>query len=206
MSWNPWFPNCSLTHALLDFGVIADVSATLQTVLTNGLAPLGSVAEVHDLQGNISTLPARLTLFLYETSEDPSARNRPRVRDIPPPDITIRKPHMALVLRYLLTPWSGDRLTDHRILGRAMQVLYDNAILAGAVLQGGLAGTDQAIKITLSPLSLEERARVWYSVQRPYRLSVSYEVRVVNLVTETFERAAPVSNRSLDYQAPEAQA
>ena len=47
---------------------------------------------------------------------------------------------MALLLRYMLTPWSGDRLTDHKLLGRTFQVLYDGAILSGPQLQGGLAG------------------------------------------------------------------
>jgi hypothetical protein len=106
---------------------------------------------------------------------------------------------MALLLRYLLTPWGGDRLTEHRMLGRVMQVLYDNAILSGSVLQGNLVGTDQALKITLSPLTLEERSRVWFAVQRPYRLSASYEVRVVNLDTETLEQFRPVNRRSLEF-------
>jgi hypothetical protein len=190
-----------------DFSVISAVSETLQTVLTNALSTLGPppspIAQVHDLQGTISTNPAQLTIFLFDLGEDPSARNRPRVRGITPPNVTLTKPPMALLLRYLLTPWSGDRLTDHLILGRVMQVLYDGAILSGPDLRGNLANTDQALKITLAPLSLEERTRVWHSVQRPYRLSISYEVRVVNLDSERIEQATPVSRRSLDYAAPE---
>jgi hypothetical protein len=187
---------------LLDSGVIADVSDTLRAHLSSSLAPLGAVAELHDLQGNIATNPARLTLFLYEASEDPSARNRPRVRAVVPPDVLVAKPPMALLLKYLLTPWSGSRLTDHRILGRTLQVLYDGAILSGTLLQGGLSGTDQALKVTLSSLSLEERTRVWYSVQKPYRLSVAYEVRVVNLVSTVLEAARPISQRSLAFAEP----
>ncbi len=125
---------------MLDFSVIAATSETLQTVLTNALSTLAPVqppiAELHDLQGTISTNPARLTIFLFDAAEDASARNRPRVRGIAPPDLTLKKPPMALLLHYLLTPWSGDRLTDHMILGRAMQVLYDGAIFSGTDLQG----------------------------------------------------------------------
>jgi Pvc16 N-terminal domain len=194
-----------------DSGVIAAVSETLQTVLTTALSTLqpapAPVAEVHDLQGTISTNPARLTLFLFEVGEDPSARNRPRVRGSTSsngtPNVTLQKPPMALLLRYLLTPWGGDRLTEHRMLGRAMQVLYDHAILSGPDLLGNLAGTDQALKITLSPLTLDERSRVWFAVERPYRLSASYEVRVVNLDSETVEQFTPVTRRTLDAAAPE---
>lgn len=186
-----------------DYSVIAAASETLQSVLTNGLSSLkpapAPVAELHDLQGNISTSPARLTIFLFDASEDPSARNRPKVRGIGQSDLTQKKPPMALLLRYLLTPWSGNRLTDHTILGRAMQVLYDGAILSGPDLLGSLKNTDQALKVTLAPLNLEDRTRVWHSVQKPYRLSVSYEVRVVNLDTEKEEHLPSVKRRSLDY-------
>jgi hypothetical protein len=191
-----------------DFGVIADVSATLQSVLTNALSvlqpPPAPVAQVHDLQGTIPTNPARLTIFLYEVVEDPSARNRPRVKGVVPPDVTLQKPPMALILRYMLTPWSGDRLTDHRILGRAMQVLYDAAIISGPQLVGTtLAGTDATIKVTLELITLEDRARVWYSVQQPYRLSVNYEVRLVNLDPISLKSIKQVRDRSLDLATPE---
>lgn len=190
-----------------DSGVIAAVSETLQTVLTEALSTLqpdpAPVAEVHDLQGTISTNPARLTLFLFEVGEDPSARNHPRVRGSAPPNVTVQKPPMALLLRYLLTPWGGDRPTEHRILGRVMQVLYDNAILSGPALLGNLKDTDQALKITLSPLTLDERSRVWFAVQRPYRLSASYEVRVVKLDSETVAQFTPVNRRSLEFASLE---
>jgi len=195
-----------------DYTVIADVSSTLKSVLEDAYKPLDPAAppvvEISDLQGNISTNPARMTLFLFETVEDPSARNRPKVRVIPPPppgtSVAMRKPPMALLLRYMLTPWSGDRLTDHKLVGRTLQVLYDGAVMSGTQLQGGLKGTDQALKVTLSPLTLEERARVWYAIEKPYRLSLTYEVRVVNLDAELVELISPVSERNVRYLGPEA--
>lgn len=190
-----------------DFEVIAAVSDTLQTVLTDALSTLvptpTPIARVHDLQDPIPTSPAHLTIFLFEVGEDPSARNRPRVRSVTPPDVTLQKPPMALLLRYLMTPFSGDRLTDHKILGRVLQVLYDESILSGTVLRGVLADTDQAIKLTLSPLSIEERTRVWHAVQKPYRLSISYEVRVINLDATKFDQITPVANRLVDFGVPE---
>ena len=184
-----------------DSAVIADVSSTMQSVLTNAfriLLPAPTpVAEIHDLQGTISTAPARMTIFLFEVVEDASLRNRPPRRSVVPPDLTAVRPPMPLILRYLLTPWSGDRLTDHRIIGRALQVLYDGAILSGPQLQGGLVGTSEAIKLKLAPLTLEERTRVWHAVQRPYRLSVTYDVRVINIDSNANEVRTPVQSRNL---------
>lgn len=167
--------------------------------------PNPPVVAIHDLQGVIQQAPPTLTLFLFDVAEDPSARNRARIRDVVPPDLTIRKPPLALMLRYLITPWGGDRDTEHKILGRVMQTLYDDAIISGTQLAGtpppnGLAGSDQALKITPATLTLDERSRVWFSVQKPYRLSVAYEVRVVNLDSAIADPQRPVGNRQLDYE------
>lgn len=187
-----------------DSSVIADVSQTLQTVLTNAfstLSPGPPVAEVHDLQGTISTTPARMTIFLFEAVEDPTLRNQRRPREIVPPNIAQRRPQVPLILRYLLTPWSGDRATDHRLLGRALQTLHDDAILSGPQLLGGLAGTSEALKLKLAPLTLEEQTRVWHAVQRPYRLSLTYEVRVIRIDSDDVSVGPPVRSRTLDVAA-----
>ena len=83
----------------------------------------------------------KLTVFLYEIAEDPTSRNRPPVRSLPPDAPTTRKPPMALLLRYLITPWGGDQLTQHRMIGRALQAFYDDAILDGEELTGSLAAS-----------------------------------------------------------------
>lgn len=181
-----------------DFGVVASVSETLKAVLSDAVNSLGASAEIHDLQGPIPTDPARLTVFLFEIAEDYSARNKPRVRGMSGSSVTLTKPPMALVLRYLITAWAGDRLTEHKLLGRAMLSLYDGAIVSGPDLQGtSLTNTHEALKITLAPLTLEERTRVWFALTRAYRLSLSYEVRVVNVDSEIAEQRRAVGDRTI---------
>jgi hypothetical protein len=188
-----------------DYSVIADVSETLQSVLTDAFTTLGPqppVAEVHDLSGQISTNPARLTLFLFEIAEDASLRNRPPVQGIAAPGLTLQKPPMPLLLRYMMTPWSGDRVTDHRILGRTLQTLYDDAIISGPSLLGGLANTSEALKVKLVPLELEDRSRVWHAIQRPYRISLIYEVRVIHLDSTEIDTRPPINARQLNSSTP----
>ena len=184
---------------MADFGVVSDVSATLVAALDDQLGTLvpPARAELNDLAGAV---PAGLvlTVTLYEILEDPPSRNRPPVREVNGAAVITRKPPMALLLRYLLTPWGGDQPTEQRIVGRAMQVLYDDAILDGAQLRDGLRGSADTLKVTLAPLTLEERTRVWWAIQKPYRLSLNYEVRVVNLDALAQQRAAPVQSRTLD--------
>jgi len=185
------------SERLADFRVISDVSRTLERLLNQPLVPLGAGAQLHDLGTPVANNPPVLTIFLYEVSEDAASRNRlDRRRVVAPDAIEVTRAPMALLLKYLITPWSGDAATDHRILGRAMQVLYDNAIIAGAQLLGVLAPSGDSLKVSITPLSMEERTRVWYAVQRTYRLSAAYEVRVVNLDSQRVRTQPPVIEQS----------
>jgi hypothetical protein len=169
-----------------DFGVVADVSTIIVNTLNRALDTLGGGGEspraiLSDLLDTPQTPPATLTVFLYEIAEDPTSRNRPPVRSLPPDPPTTRKPPMALLLRYLITPWGGSQETQHQMIGRALQTFYDDAIWAGEELTGGLAGGTDALHFTLTPLTLDQKSWIWYAIQKPYRLSLNYEVRVVNL-------------------------
>lgn len=167
-----------------DFGVVADVSTIIVdrlTVALAGLTPGPPIAELNDLSEQVQVDRPKLTVFLYEIAEDPTSRNRPPVRSLPPDQPTSRKPPMALLLRYLITPWGGGPVTQQQMIGRALQVFYDDAIWSGDELTGSLAGTTDVLQFTLTPLTLDQKSWIWYAIQKPYRLSLNYEVRVVNL-------------------------
>jgi len=185
-----------------DFGVVADVSSIIVGRLNRALAGVSPgedlYAELHDLSKPVQTDTAKLTVFLYEIAEDPTSRNRPPVRSLPPDPPTRRKPPMALLLRYLVTPWGGDQLTQHRMIGRALQSLYDDAILDGEELTGSLAGGLDALHVTLTPLTLDQKSWVWYAIQQPYRLSLNYEIRVVNLDSLDVSQLQLVRSRELN--------
>jgi hypothetical protein len=188
-----------------DSNVIGDVSLTIQALLHDALVILDPqfFVEVSDLQGVISTSPQHLTIFLFEVVEDPSAKNRPEVREVDNQNRTfIKKPPAALLLRYMFTPWSGDRITDQRIVGKVIETLYENGNIGGPKLKGGLVNSDVVLNVNMAPITLEDRARVWYSVQKPYRLSLTYEVRVVRIDSTTRRRASPVISRTIEPQSP----
>jgi hypothetical protein len=102
----------------------------------------------------------------------------------------------------MVTAWAGDRDSEQRFLGRVLQVLYDDAILDGLQLAGVLAGTSAALHVSLAPIDIEDRSRVWSAIRRTYRLSVNYEVRVLNIDAETETTNAPVRERDLRLGVP----
>ena len=185
---------------MADYAVISDVSTSLVTLLDQELRkpPLNARALLDDLSG---TAPAALTLTvtLYEILEDAPSRNRPRPQQPAGTAVISTKPPMALRLHYLLTPWGGDsgyRAADPGA-GHA-GALRRRDPRAGPTLLGGLQGSADTLKITLIPLTLEDRSRVWYAIQKSYRLSVNYEVRVVNLDATAELRDEVVQSRALD--------
>lgn len=192
-------------------GVISEVSQTLINALDTAMGSLfpapAPQAVLHDLQGNISTNPATLAVLLYEVNEDSTTRNRPTQVAQVPGGRVLRKPPMTLVLRYLIAPYAGDRATEQQMLGRTMQVLYDNSIFSGPDLRGtpapgGLVGSADILSVTLDPLSVDERSRIWYAIQKPYRLSVCYQIRVANIDPSLERPTSLVRSRNIDPAVP----
>lgn len=179
---------------------IAAVSETLEARLVAGLASLGPpspVVRLDDLTSPIPRDPPTVTMFLYDIAEESTARNRPKPTRVVAGQILTRKPPLPLRLMYMMTAWGGSRLTEQRMIGRVLQVLHDDAILAGTELRGALAGTAVELRVSLLPLTLEDRARVWFAISKSYRLSVNYEIRVVDVDAETELQSTPVTERRL---------
>lgn len=179
--------------------VIAAASATLEARLTSAVAAFAPAVTVslHDLVVLPPSDPPTVSLFLYQILEEPTTRNRPRTTRIVNGVARTLKQPLGLVLQYMVTAWAGGRDTEQRILGRVLQDLYDDAVLDGVELAGVLAGTAARLHVSLSPIGLEDRARVWSSIGHPYRLSINYDVRVADLDPVTEVVAAPVRERDL---------
>ena len=177
--------------------VISAVSATLEQRLRVALGTLWSapIVTLHDLVTAVTTDSPTVTLFLYQVVEDPSVRNRAKTSRVVNGDLKVLKQPLGLCLHYMVTAWAGDRHTEQRMLGRVLQEFYDDQILDGLELTGVLAGTPAKLHLRLAPMELEDRARVWSAIGQTYRLSVNYEVRVVNIDALTETSAAPVRER-----------
>jgi len=89
----------------------------------------------------------------------------------------------------------NDAETEQLLLGKVLQVFYDQPILRGNALQGDLDPTTVELRVLLETLSLEEITRVWYALssETGYQLSVSYEVQVIEIDSNLeLEQVTPV--------------
>lgn len=103
------------------------------------------------------------------------------------------KAPLALTLHYLLTAYGKDNddLLSHGLLGRAMSLLHDYAILAPATITAAisslatqLGGSDLAtqierVRVTMQVLSIDEMSKLWTMFQAKFRVSAVYTVSVV---------------------------
>lgn len=127
----------------------------------------------------------RINLFLYKVYENTSLRNMDWLVKKSDPTKLIPPP-LSLNLFYLMTPYAKNdqqtgNSTTHEILGDAMRIFYTNSIVPEQYLKEGLKDAREQIKIMLNSLDLEELSKVWSTFSEPFRLSVPYEVSVVQL-------------------------
>jgi hypothetical protein len=181
----------------VSYAAINDVTRGLRMLLHSQLVRVSSTAVVSLLPPG-DTLPevSGVNLYLYRATESPFARNQPWPGDRTTPPSN--QPALGLQLHYLLTPLGtrpDNAVSDagddaHTMLGLAMLTLHENAILndvhvpgfdADSVLPSYLLNGYDPIKIMLSPVGLEELSKIWATINQPYRLSVAYEVSLVQI-------------------------
>lgn len=190
---------------MANYTAIAEVSQTLVTVLTDGLSALHTTVRMDDLQATPSTANL-LTLFLFQIREDGHSRNRPVEVRPQGNKAIIQRPPLALCVHYMLTPWAAQQEDNQRILGQAMQTLHDSAITTGPVLSGSLKQANESLHLALVPLSLEDQLRVWNGLNKPYRLSLHYEVRVVRIASKLEEERSTARTRGISPAQPHPEA
>ena len=88
-------------------------------------------------------------------------------------------------------PETGN-VTAHELLGEAMRVFYANPVVPQNYLVDGLKAAREELRIIQNTLDLEELSRVWSTFTQPFRLSILYQISVVqiDLLAES-ERAMP---------------
>ena len=191
-----------------DYKVVGAVDATLRALLWSRMQNDSDITSIIGTEQQISfeppfkivqdadPTPVSLSVFLYRVSENGDMKNRPLQRIN---NGLLRYPPLSLNLFYLLTPLTNTADNDHMLLSKAMHILYDNAVVKGSELQGGLADAAEELRIILNPMSLEDSSKLWSSFMRPFRLSVCYEVKVIYIDSEREQETGTVLRKRLEF-------
>ncbi|WP_299210375.1 Pvc16 family protein [uncultured Tateyamaria sp.] len=199
------------------------ISAVTQLMkdLINDAMINGNISQVLGSDFTVTALPpnrvvsensadqaTQLNLFLYRVSPNAALRNsdmptRNRAGDL------VCRPRLALDLHYILTAVSAEELHAEILLGYAMQLFHEQAMLPREVIREALnlaiidqilppedfdpiraselADQVEMIKITPRTLSMDDMSKLWTAFQASYRTTVAYDVSVVLI-----ERELPV--------------
>lgn len=163
---------------------IGMVSESLRNML-EGEMTLSPLPDVTVLTPDEVTGSSSVNLFLYKVMENPVLKNLDwQVKPGSPNKLV--PPPLSLSIFYLLTAYGGnDPLTGnaatHGMLGDAMRVFYENPIVPQKYLSTPLKGSREEIRIILNTLDMDELGKVWATFSKAFRLSVLYEVSVVQL-------------------------
>ena len=189
---------------------IAATTLTLQAILQSGIVSDPADADLTDT--TVTILPPdkargnnnanQLNLFLYQILPNAAWRNMNLPSQVAPGETG--NPPLALTLHYLITAFGKDNDTTlpygHHLLGKAMSILYDHALLGPDEIRAATAatfpGSDldkqvERVRITLQPMSLEEISKLWTGLVTQYRLSVGYEASVA-LIESTQAKKTPL--------------
>lgn len=174
--------------------VIADIGETIVDLLRDRIDFLESDEIALTSPSNVGDgEQLRLTLYLYRIAENADLKNSANSIQ----GDRLEDPPLALDLHYLLTAHpatGGDNETarsidQHGVLGRAMQVLQNDAILRGSDLTESLADEGEDVQISMNPMnadSFDQLLSLWSTFQeQPYQPSISYLISPVFIESTT---------------------
>jgi hypothetical protein len=147
--------------------------------------------------------PRRINLFLYKVEESAILRNQDWQASTTASN-ELAAPPLSLNLFYIMTPYANNdgelgNASIHELLGEAMRVFYEHAIVPDHYLAGDLGAAREQVKIVPSDLDLHELGQLWGTFTQPFRLSVPYGISVVQLDQD---RVRPVPPRVLAVGPP----
>jgi hypothetical protein len=190
------------------YQVIEAVDETLKTLLWSLMQHDSDITSIISSEQLISLDPPfklvketepeqnYLSLYLYRIVESAENKNRPlELRD----STALQYPPLCLNLFYLVTPITKSTENDHKLLGKAMSILYDKAIVEDPGLEGVLAGSTEGLRIMLEPISFEDMTKLWSAFMRSYRLSVSYAVKVAYIDSGREIETERVRRKRIEY-------
>ena len=165
---------------MADFSIISDVSNEVLKLLRENICPelIQSPESIALAAPTDKNADFQLGLYLYDIQELREYQNLDMIRlrgnqaQYPP------KPLNLFFALYMNTksPMMSNVENEQRILGRAMQVLMDHAILYETA-----ENDETSASITLLPMSYEEKTKIWSVLSIPYQLGIYFSVAPVLL-------------------------
>jgi hypothetical protein len=197
---------------MASYTIVRAVTEALIKILQDDFLGVLPLANIKAAPPELAASPSgqELILYLYQVVESPFLKNiGPRPAVMAPgsgaQSVTLQRDPLSIDLHYLLIPISEapNYLDTYDILGAAMKSFHDHAVFCPGALGVGTLDAEEAkleFRLTFNPLSPADLIRLWEAVHQPYRLSVAYVVRTVQIDSALTTDTRLVSERRVVFK------
>lgn len=129
---------------------------------------------------------ALATAYLYRVEVNTTRRNLPPRRTV---EGRRRVPPVPVDLHFLVTAWSKDPVTQHRLLGWCIRTLQDTPILGAGLLnqfgpEEAVFRPEETVELTWEVLTRQEMTDAWEVAKANTQPSVSYVARTIEIESD----------------------
>jgi len=173
---------------------INDINKTLHTILRQHFGLDDQDAQIifgppTDDSSSDNTKTG-MYVFLYNIIEDPFLRNQPN--EIAGGEhILSKRPPVGINLYYMLTPFSSpiegreslDEIKAHTLIAKAIRGFHENGVVNPKFFPPNTVLGRSKVRISPVQMNLEEITKIWGSFDKPFKLSMCYEVSIAWVTT-----------------------
>lgn len=185
---------------MADYTIIADVSAYIIKKLREKMCPepVPSPNNIEISSPVSQDVDYIVGLYLYDIREEgqiarPPVVEKGRIQLIQPP-----RPYSLYYMVFINgSSQMGLKAPDiQKIIGKAAQIVNDNSFVKPQELQPWLDDSEPPIVLSPAKITLDEKARVWQAIHKPYQISLFYKAAPVFLSSEIVVEPPRVSEAS----------
>ena len=185
---------------MADYTIIADVSAYIIKKLREKMCPepVPSPNNIEISSPTSQDVDYIVGLYLYDIREEgqiarPPMVDKGRIQLIQPP-----RPYSLYYMVFINgSSQMGLKAPDiQKIIGKVAQIVNDNSSVRPQELQPWLDASEPPIILSPAKIGLEEKARVWQAIHKPYEISLFYKAAPVFLSSEMVVSPPRVSEAS----------
>ena len=177
------------TRCVAGFGSIAAVGKSLEMVLNAGFSAVEPISGENARAQLIQTedldpashflIRPTVSILLYRVDFNKTMRaSWSAVGSVD------GKAHLPVDLHYLFTAWADNADHEHRLIGRAMQIIEELGSLSGPLLHpDGDWSVNEAVQLYLEDIATDDLMRTFESLVCDFRLSIPYIARIVVVST-----------------------
>lgn len=174
------------------YTIISDIGKGLVSLLRDKLVP-----EPVDKGESIGICDPKerggyiVGIHPYDIKEDTSGR---ATENTTLPDGSVQDPPAMIELYYVVSVCSKAEietkaLDEAKIIGKIIQIFKDNPTIPPRYMPNNVGMPIENVPISMLPLNMEEKVKVWTMFGEPYKLSVFYVVGPIAIDSENIHKA-----------------